>query len=80
MTEKQDGTAVGEQGKDLSAFLQDETFFDEAKNSFLEQYLSGEVLTLKTVSVCGDLRISILGEDGKPVQGEDFLLKFDEEV
>lgn len=79
LAEKQDGTAAGEQGKDLSAFLQDETFFDEEKNSFLEQYLSGEVLTLKTVSVCGDLRISILGEDGKPVQGEDFLLKFDEE-
>lgn len=65
--------------KDLSAFLQDETFFDEEKNSFLEQYLSGEMLTLKTVSVCGDLRISILGENGKPVQGEDFILKLDEE-
>lgn len=78
-TEEKDGTVAGEPGKDLSAFLQDETFFDEEKNSFLEQYLSGEVLTLKTVSVCGDLRILILGENAKPVQGEDFILKLDEE-
>lgn len=76
--EKKEPEAEGSEG-DLSAFLQDETFFDEEKNSFLEQYLSGELLTLKTVSVCGDLRISILGEDGKPVQGEDFILKLDEE-
>lgn len=70
------------EGSDLSAFMQDETFFDKEKNSYerLQEMLgreeSGEelpgILTMTAVSVQKDIRVQIVGQEGKPVTGETF--------
>lgn len=70
------------EGSDLSAFMQDETFFDKEKNSYerLQEMLGREedgetppgILTMTAVSVQKDIRVQIVGQEGKPVTGETF--------
>lgn len=63
-------TTVSE--NDLTAFLQDETFFDKEENSAVEQAQYGQRLDLLVTSVEKDLRIKIVNELGVPVAGKEF--------
>ena len=74
------GQAVvnGQIGDDLSAFLNDNTFFDEEVNPILEaakNQVGG--LALIATSVEKDLRIQIVDRDGVPVEGESFYVRLD---
>lgn len=63
----------GQIGNDLSAFLKDDTFFDEEKSEFLEQLKNEQNrLSLIVTSVEKDLRIQIVDSTNKPVTGESF--------
>lgn len=65
----------GQIGDDLSGFLEDPHFFDTEENPILESLANNdEELSLIVTSVQKDVRIAIVGEDGKPVSGESFLL------
>lgn len=68
----------GQIGNDLQGFLTDPHFFDEEKNHFLEQMLSGKQLSLLITSIQKDLRIQILDDLGKLVSGESFLLRLND--
>lgn len=74
------GQAVvnGQIGDDLSAFLKDNTFFDEEINPILEA-AKNQVgsLALIATSVEKDLRIQIVDRDGVPVEGESFYVRLD---
>ena len=74
------GQAVvnGQIGDDLSAFLKDNTFFDEEVNPILEA-AKNQVgsLALIATSVEKDLRIQIVDRDGVPVEGESFYVRLD---
>ena len=74
------GQAVvnGQIGDDLSAFLKDNTFFDEEVNPILEaaQNQVGSLALIAT-SVEKDLRIQIVDRDGVPVEGESFYVRLD---
>ena len=62
----------GQRGDDLSAFLQDETFFDpEVKFKSIETY-SGRSVFLMMSSVAKDLRIMIVDSAGNLVTGTPF--------
>lgn len=62
-------------GNDLSAFLQDATFFDPEENTWLEQKMDEQNrLSLMVTSVEKDLRIQVVDFDGKPVSGQTFLV------
>lgn len=63
-------TTVSE--NDLTAFLQDETFFDKEENSAVEQAQYGQRLDLLVTSVEKDLRIKIVNALGVPVAGKEF--------
>lgn len=70
----------GQIGDDLTAFLQDETFFDS--QSVLDKYKPSEEenkLALVVTSVEQDLRVQIVDSDGNPVTGESFFVMVAEE-
>lgn len=68
----------GQIGDDLSAFLKDDTFFDEEINPVLEAAKNNaNRLSLITTSVEKDLRIQIVDTEGAPVTGESFYVKLD---
>lgn len=65
----------GQIGNDLSAFMRDETFFDEEENEFLENLKNEQNrLSLIVTSVEKDLRIQIVDSDNQPVSGESFFV------
>lgn len=64
--------------QDLSAFLNDPTFFDEEVNPVLEAAKNNaNRLELVMTSVEKDLRIQIVDRDGVPVTGEGFYVELD---
>lgn len=68
----------GQIGNDLSAFLDDPTFFDEEVNPVLEAAKNNaNRLSLITTSVEKDLRIQIVNTEGVPVTGESFYVELD---
>lgn len=68
-------TSGGQRGMNLSAFLQDETFFDkEEKFKSIETY-SGRNVFLMMSSVAKDLRIMIVDSVGRLVTGTPFTVK-----
>ena len=65
----------GQIGNDLSAFMRDETFFDEEENEFLENLKNEQNrLSLIVTSVEKDLRIQIVDSDNQPVSVESFFV------
>ena len=60
----------------LHAFLNDETFFDTpgSGQSVTVTYNSYPRLYMQAVSVCKDIRVLILDEDGNRVDGQEFYL------
>ena len=65
----------GQRGNNLSAFLQDETFFDpEVRFKSIETY-SGRNVFLVMSSVAKDLRVMIVDSVGKLVTGTPFTIK-----
>lgn len=73
-----DGVINGQIGDDLSAFLNDPTFFDEEVNPILEAAKNNaNRLSLVMTSVEKDLRIQIVNQEGAPVTGESFYVKLD---
>ena len=65
----------GQRGGDLSAFLRDETFFDEeVKFKSIETY-SGRSVSLMMSSVAKDLRIMIVDSIGRLVTGNPFVVE-----
>ena len=70
------GQINGQIGNDLSAFLRDDSFFDPEKDPVLES-IKDKInrLSLVVTSVEKDLRIQVVGRDGKPVAGKEFLVE-----
>ncbi len=67
---------AGQIGDDLSAFLNDSTFFDQETDPVLEAAKdAASRLSLVVTSVEKDLRIQIVDIDGEPVQGESFFVE-----
>lgn len=65
-------------GNDLSAFLQDPTFFNPEENIWLEQKLEEQNrLSLMVTSVERDLRIQVVNFEGEPVTGQSFLVELE---
>lgn len=63
----------GQIGDDLSAFLLDDTFFDQEKNEYLERlHEEQNRLSLIVTSVEKDLRIQVVDNENQPVSGESF--------
>lgn len=76
--QSQSAVVNGQVGNDLSAFLEDSTFFDEEINPVLEAAKNQlNRLSLITTSVEKDLRIQIVDRDGAPVTGESFYVRLD---
>lgn len=74
----ENGVINGQIGNDLSAFLRDNTFFDQEINPILEAARENGVrLSLVVTSVEKDLRIQIVDEEGTPVQGESFFVELE---
>lgn len=72
--EAEDGTDSGRRGRDLSAFLHDETFFDpEVKFKSIESY-SGRNVFLVMSSVARDLRVMVVDSVGRLVTGTPFTI------
>ncbi|MBQ8822894.1 MAG: glycoside hydrolase family 25 protein [Lachnospiraceae bacterium] len=70
---------VNQIGDDLSAFLKDDTFFDVDEDSFMGMALDdSNRLSLMVTSVEKDLRVQIVGQDGKPVSGKSFYIDVEE--
>lgn len=70
---------VNQIGDDLSAFLEDDTFFDVDEDSFMGMALDdSNRLSLMVTSVEKDLRVQIVGQDGKPVSGKSFYIDVEE--
>ncbi len=68
----------GQLGNDLSAFMEDNTFFDEDINPILEAAKNqANRLSLVVTSVEKDLRVQIVDADGSPVTGEGFYVKLE---
>lgn len=68
----------GRIGSDLSAFLQDSTFFDPEVNPILEAAReAADRLSLVVTSVEKDLRVQIVDGKGTPVTGVSFFVKVD---
>lgn len=68
----------GQIGDDLSAFLKDNTFFDQ-ENSSLRKSEEDESrsLSLMVTSVEKDLRVQIVDRSGEPVAGESFFVSLE---
>lgn len=63
-------------GNDLSAFLQDSTFFNPEENTWLEQKLEEQNrLSLVVTSVERDLRVQVVNYEGEPVTGQSFIVE-----
>ena len=81
MTEEAESTEErqdGQIGNDLSAFLRDNTFFDQEVNPILEAAQNETPsLSLVVTSVEKDLRVQIVDQSGQPVAGESFYVKLD---
>lgn len=77
--EETDGQqSTGQIGDDLSAFLKDNTFFDQEVNPILEAARDeSSRLSLIVTSVEKDLRIQIVDKSGEPVTGESFYVSLD---
>ena len=60
----------------LHAFLNDDTFFDNTgtDQSITVTHSSYPRLYLQAISVCKDIRVFVLDEDGAVVEGQDFYL------
>jgi GH25 family lysozyme M1 (1,4-beta-N-acetylmuramidase) len=68
----------GQIGDNLSAFLNDTTFFDQDTNDLLEGALSQSArLSLLVTSVEKDLRIQIVDTQGELVTGQSFYVKLE---
>ncbi len=68
----------GQIGDDLSAFLRDNTFFDQEVNPILEAARDNATrLSLVVTSVEKDLRVQIVDTKGNPVTGESFFVKLE---
>lgn len=68
----------GNIGSDLSAFLNDPTFFDEEINPILEAAKAqASRISLLVTSIEKDIRIQIVNGDGKLVTGESFYVKLE---
>lgn len=68
----------GQIGNDLSAFLRDNTFFDQEVNPVLEAAKDNAArLSLVVTSVEKDLRIQIVDIQGELVTGESFFVKLE---
>lgn len=78
-TENQDSAEEGKQlGNDLSAFMQDETFFDaDTHYKSIETY-SGRAVSMVMSSVAKDLRIMIVDSRGMLVTGAPFSVTIQE--
>lgn len=77
--EETDGQqSTGQIGDDLSAFLKDNTFFDQEVNPILEAAKDeSSRLSLIVTSVEKDLRIQIVDKSGEPATGESFYVSLD---
>ena len=76
-TQMNQDTGAGQQGADksnLSAFMQDEYFFDRDTKSTDSLYDETNRLSLIVTSVEKDLRVQIVDRDNKPVEGESFYI------
>lgn len=68
----------GQIGNDLSAFLNDNTFFDQEINPVLEAAMdAASRLSLVVTSVEKDLRIQIVNMNGEPVPNISFLVELE---
>ncbi|MCM1568176.1 MAG: hypothetical protein NC081_01865 [Roseburia sp.] len=68
----------GQIGDDLSAFLRDDTFFDQEINPILEAVKDqADRLSLMVTSVEKDLRVQVVDTQGNPVTGESFYVKLE---
>ena len=79
-TQTDQDTGAGQQGADksnLSAFLQDEYFFDRDTKEPDRLYDETNRLSLIVTSVEKDLRVQIVDRDNKPVEGESFYITLD---
>lgn len=77
-TSKEEGrkTFEGTQiGNDLSAFLNDEEFFDKEKTKYQEYLEQRNTLSMILTSIEKDLRIKIVNYDGTVVTGESFTVE-----
>ncbi|MCI8286556.1 MAG: hypothetical protein HFH89_02620 [Lachnospiraceae bacterium] len=69
---------AGQIGNDLSAFLRDNTFFDQEISPILEAAKENAArLSLVVTSVEKDLRIQVVDIQGNPVTGESFFVKLE---
>ena len=67
----------GQIGNDLYGWMEDESFFDEVK--VVEEEAEGNVrVNLIATSVEKDMRIRVVGPDGKPIEGHFFKILVDE--
>ena len=76
-TQLNQDTGAGQQGADksnLSAFMQDECFFDRDTKATDSLYDETNRLSLIVTSVEKDLRVQIVDRDNKPVEGESFYI------
>lgn len=76
-TQMNQNTGAGQQGADksnLSAFMQDEYFFDRDTKETDSLYDETNRLSLIVTSVEKDLRVQIVDRDNKPVEGESFYI------
>ena len=76
-TQMNQDTGAGQQGADksnLSAFMQDEYFFDRDTKATDSLYDETNRLSLIVTSVEKDLRVQIVDRDNKPVEGESFYI------
>ena len=73
-----DQPGTGQIGNDLSAFLNDNTFFDQEINPILEAAKdAASRLSLVVTSVEKDLRIQIVDAGGEPVRDESFFVELE---
>lgn len=76
--EQEDRPGSGQIGNDLSAFLDDNTFFDPEVNPILEAAKDAAYrLSLVVTSVEKDLRIQIVNASGDPVRNVSFLVELE---
>ena len=74
-TEEQADTDSGQIGNDLSAFLRDETFFDEEPRFKSIETYAGRNVFLMMSSVAKDLRVMVVDSVGRLVTGAPFTIQ-----
>lgn len=75
---EESGRTEGQIGDDLSAFLKDDSFFDQEVNPVLEAAKdSASRLSLVVTSVEKDLRIQVVDSQGNLVTGESFFVELE---